>query len=612
MFKVLKKIFVLLACVIFFTPLKVQAVDAWGAAAQAAGVFAVYQSMLSSMLRLGNDVDAQMSARRQDISINGQDKNKIDVELVNKIMMRLVENATYELKVNSLPFVWNVNNSNQFNASCYPMNYVSINRGLVRGLNLNEDEIAAVLAHEMTHGIEQHSAKNYAKAVATQMGAMMIGMDTNSRNVDWNKLSGMVSYSIAKSITLPTEHEADEGGFFLMTSAGFNPGGGAAAMARMDYYVRYETEDIWEYDPHDKPNEETFSDHPDSEVREEKLSKLLTDYSCGHVTVKKVDRQYKVAIDDTEIYSAQESGELYKSAEKAYLFAGGLARAFHDFTNFSDWNFRTGSGNQTEFLTDDKVFKTLRDETFALNLGERLRAIVERSYKFENPAERQQYRNAENKRLAYWQKIKTESLSAKKNSAKKLRENADIYNDYGQGELALIEIERALKAKNQDDIAECLGIRGRAKAICGDYDGALADANQAVTQDAKNLYNFLNRADVLHMRGELDSALADIDSAISIDKKNAISYKLQGEIFDERGEVEKATESFKTCYELTKKNPNAIPFNYLEKIDPETAEKIKKQKADAEKNRKDKDKDKPDKSDKPVDNPDKSKTDSEK
>ena len=173
-----KKFLVILICAIFFMPLKVQAMDAWGAAAQAAGVFALYRSMLSSMLSLGNNVDAQMSARRQDISANGKDKNKIDVELVDGIMTRLVNNATYELKVNSLPFVWNVNDNAQFNASCYPMNYISINRGLVRNLNLNEDEIAAVLAHEMTHGIEQHSAKNYAKAIALQMGAMMLGMDT--------------------------------------------------------------------------------------------------------------------------------------------------------------------------------------------------------------------------------------------------------------------------------------------------------------------------------------------------------------------------------------------------------------------------------------------------
>ena len=578
-----KKFLVILICAIFFMPLKVQAMDAWGAAAQAAGVFALYRSMLSSMLSLGNNVDAQMSARRQDISANGKDKNKIDVELVDGIMTRLVNNATYELKVNSLPFVWNVNDNAQFNASCYPMNYISINRGLVRNLNLNEDEIAAVLAHEMTHGIEQHSAKNYAKAIALQMGAMMLGMDTNSRYVDWSKMSGMIGYGVAKSITLPSEEAADEGGFFLMTSAGFNPGGGAAAMARLNYYVRYETEDILEFDPHDKPNEQTFSDHPDTEVREEKLSKLLTDYSCGHVTVQKLDRQYKVFIDGTEIYSAQENGEFYKSAEKAYFFAGGLSTAFHNCKNFSAWNFRTTSNNRTEFLTDEEIFKTLREESFTLNLGEKIRAAVERSYKFESPEPRQKYLAEERKRLDAWQKIKIEALAANKSAAEKLRRNADTYNDYGQGKLALFEIERALAAKNQNDIPECLGIRARAKAICGDYDGAVVDANQSVAQDDKNLYNFLNRADVFHMRGELDNALADLSTAISIDKKNPIAYKLQGEIFDERGEVEKATESFRICYQLTKKNVNSVPLDYLEKIDPTAAEKIKKEKADAEK-----------------------------
>ena len=100
--------------------------------------------------------------------------------------------------------------------------------------------------------------------------------------------------------------------------------------------------------------------------------------------------------------------------------------------------------------------------------------------------------------------------------------------------------------------------------------------------DAKNLYNFLNRADVYHMRGEINFALADISNAINLDKKNAISYKLQAEIFDETGEVEKATESYRQVYELTSKNPKAVPFNYLEKIDPIAAEKIKKQKAEEE------------------------------
>ena len=558
----------LICCTISFLPLKVYAVDVWAAAAQAAGVYAMYKSTLTSILRLGNDVNAQMAARRQDIKENGEDKNSLDVKVVDEIMTRLVNNSDYELKVNSLPFVWKVNDSEKFNAACYPMNYISVNRGLIRVLHLNEDELAAVLAHEMTHGIEQHSAKNYAKAIAQSFGAMMISTQIESANIDWNKLAGMVNYSIAKTITLPTEHEADEGGFFLMTSAGFNPGGGAAAMARMDYYVRYETRDFLEFDPHDKPNEQTLSDHPDSEVREEKLSKLLTDYSLGHVTVRKIERIYKVFIDDEEILTAENLGEVYRNAEKAYFFAGGLARAFHDYENFSDWNFRDGAGNRTDFLTNDKVYKNLREISLTENLGEKIKSAVEAAYQNELPETRQKYLDAENKRHENWQKIKAETLSAKKNMAKKLRINADVYNDYGQGELALKEIERALAAENQDNIAECLAIRGRAKAICGDYDGALADVNSAVEQDPKNLYNFLNRADVYHMRGEIDSALNDIAAAISIDDKVAVAYKLRGDIYDELGELDKAEENYRICYELSKKNPNSIPKNYLEKIEP--------------------------------------------
>ena len=154
--KFTKLIAAALTFAIFFLPLRVLAVDAWAIAAQAAGVWAVYQATLKSMMKLGNDVNAQMAARSQDIEKNGTAKNPRDVQLVDDIMTKLINSGGYELKANSLPFVWNVNNSEKFNASCYPMDYVSINLGLLQNMNYDENKIAAVLAHEMTHGIEQH------------------------------------------------------------------------------------------------------------------------------------------------------------------------------------------------------------------------------------------------------------------------------------------------------------------------------------------------------------------------------------------------------------------------------------------------------------------------
>jgi len=572
-------IVLLLTVATLLSPTKVLAADAWAVAAEALGVLAAYQSSLREMLALGNNVDAQMSVRKQDMEKNGTDKNKHDVEVVDSVMRRLVNDGQYELKINSLPFVWHVNDDDKFNAACYPMNYISVNRGLVRGLNLDENQIAAVLAHEMTHGLEQHSAKSYAQAVAQQLGAMMIGMNAdNGSNIDWGKFSAMVDYSIAKNINVPVEYAADEGGFYLMTSAGFNPGGGAAAMNRLGYYVRYETQNILEYDVHDEPSEQTFSDHPDTDKREAKLAELMTAYGGGHVKVRKIDRAYQVTIDGFEVFYSMNIGDdINSAAANAYYLAGGLSRAFHDYDSIDGWNFRRVD-NQTDFLNDDFAYRELRELSRLYNLGDKIQTAVKKAYYFESPRIRQRIHEADEARKLAWAKIKDATDSAKAKDVKKLRVNADIYNDHGQGELALKEIERALNATNQDDVAECLGIRGRAKAIVGDYDGALVDADAAVDKDPKNLYNFLNRADVRHMRGELELALEDIDRALTLDDKNPIAYKLRGDIFDESGQADKAEASYRKVYELTKHNPHAIPLTYLEKIDPQAADKLRKEK----------------------------------
>ena len=123
-----------------------------------------------------------------------------------------------------------------------------------------------------------------------------------------------------------------------------------------------------------------------------------------------------------------------------------------------------------------------------------------------------------------------------------------------------------------------MSIRGRAKAIVGDYDGALADTDAAIDKDPSNLYNFLNRADVRRMRGEPDLALADVARALKIDANNPITYKLRGDIFDELGDSAQALTAYRKCYELSKKNPASVPLKYLEQIDTKAADKVRKAK----------------------------------
>lgn len=561
---------------------KAEAVDAWGAAAQALGVYAAYKSSLASILALGNDVNAQVQSRRQDIEKNGQDPNAHDVQVVNSVMQQLVDKGDYVLKTNSLPFVWAVNDSKDFNAACYPTNYISINRALVRGMNLEPDELAAVFAHEMTHGLEQHSAKNYAKAVAQYMGMSMINMETNS--MDWNKLNGLANYSIAKNITLPTEQEADEEGFYLMASAGFNPGGGAAAMARMGYYLTYETQNFLEYqDPDPKKQErESYSDHPDTRMREDRLAKLMSDYGCGHVTVQ---NRRDIYIDGEKLLTVEAASEDYDNGvENAYLVAGALAKAFHDHDDIGGWNFRQDEQGNMTCLAADRVNGNLQQALTAARAGEKLQAMVEKAYAGEKATGARNKMWAEAVKRKQDFDVKREAvLNADAKTVKKMRENADAYSDYGQGDKAAAQMKRVFASRKMDNLAESQSINARAKAVNGDFAGALAEADKAVATDSQNIYTYLNRADIYHMMGELDKALADLAKAKEIDKNNAIAYYLTAVIADEQGNKDAAKVDFAEVYRLQPKSVGRIPDEYLQDIAPKEYDKRQKEKAEARK-----------------------------
>lgn len=556
------------------------AVDAWTAAAQALGVFAAYKSSLATILNLGNNVNAQVQSRAQDIRKNGLDPNANDVQVVDMVMNQLVTKGDYVLRSNSLPFVWAVTDSKDFNAACYPTNYISINRALVRGLNLDPDELAAVFAHEMTHGLEQHSAKNYAKAVAQYMGMSMVNMDTGS--MDWNKLNGLANYSIAKNVTLPTEHEADAGGFYIMASAGFNPGGGAAAMARMGYYLTYETQNFLEYqDPDPKKQErESYSDHPETRQREERLAGMMSDYGCGHVTVR--DRK-DILIDGEKLLSVEWTGDDYdNTAENAYYVAGAIAKAFHDYDGVEKWQFRRDSDGEMTCLANTRVNERLQEFLRLRQAGGKLQELVARAYAAEaGTGARQKMKAEEGKRQQALAALRENIRNADAKTVKKLRENADAYSDYGQGEKARFQMQRVFASRQIDNLAESQAISARARAVSGDFQGALQEAAEAVRTDNRNIYVYLNRADIYHMQGDTDKALADLSKAKEIDGKNIIAWLLTARIQDELGNKVAAKENFAEFYRLQPKNYKSIPEEYLQDIAPKEYKNLMKEKAEA-------------------------------
>ena len=557
---------------------RAQAIDAWAIAAQALGVFGAYKSSLAAVLAMGNDVQAQVASKRQDLEEQGRAKNENDIRLVDSIMERLVKDGDYVLRANSLPFTWALTDSPVFNAACYPTDYVTINRGLVHGLNGNVDELAAVLGHEMTHGLRQHSAHNYAEAAAQYYGMAFLHMNTGL--MDWGKMNALVNYSIAKNVTLPTEYEADEGGFRIMTSAGFNPGGGAAAMARMGYYLTYETQELQEYQDPTQKNlpQDDFSDHPATEKRENRLAQYMTDYSAGHVTVK--DRK-TVCIDGTPLFTVTWTDENYdNSPENAYLAAGALARAFHDFDAAEDWGLALTRDGGATLRGDARVNELLYYFLKTSHTGGQLRDLVQAAYAGEAASgAREKLRAEEQSRADARAKERAAVEAADAKAIEKMRENSDAYSDYGDTARALALMERVFASPNDKDRALSYVIRARAYAARGDAAAALQDADRGVAEGGKNVLTWVNRADVRRTLGDREGALADCMKAMEVDAKSPYAYLIAGELYDEMEDTAQAQTYFKKLYEVEPRAVARIPDTYLKDIDKKAYDKrIKEQK----------------------------------
>ena len=121
-----------------------------------------------------------------------------------------------------VPFRWQMNviRSNDLNAWAMPGGKMVMYTGMVDSLHLSDDEIAAVIGHEMTHALLEHSKKAIGGQVLTGLGGSILASATG---VDGG-LVGLGSDLIAtKPFSRYQESEADAGGVRLMAQAGYNP-----------------------------------------------------------------------------------------------------------------------------------------------------------------------------------------------------------------------------------------------------------------------------------------------------------------------------------------------------------------------------------------------------
>jgi predicted Zn-dependent protease len=134
---------------------------------------------------------------------------------------------------------WEVNllNSAQINAFCMPGGRVAFFTGIINTLKLSDDEIAAVMGHEMAHALREHGRERMAKAGATSIASRLGGAALSSwLGIDPRLTTGATDAAgqlLVLKFSRGEEKEADLVGLDIAARAGYDPRAGVGLWQKM-------------------------------------------------------------------------------------------------------------------------------------------------------------------------------------------------------------------------------------------------------------------------------------------------------------------------------------------------------------------------------------------
>lgn len=151
------------------------------------------------------------------------DSNAAQLQRVRTITNRLVQQVgAFRPDAAGWPWEIHVVSADDVNAWCMPGGKMAIYTGLINKIKPTDDELAAVLGHEMAHALREHSREQISQQMAAQMGLSVLSAVTGvAASGDLGAALTNVMFTLPNSRT--HESEADLIGVELAARAGYDP-----------------------------------------------------------------------------------------------------------------------------------------------------------------------------------------------------------------------------------------------------------------------------------------------------------------------------------------------------------------------------------------------------
>ncbi len=185
-----------------------------------------------------------------------------------------------------LPWRFGVVDSSDVNAFALPGGTIVITAGLYDRLR-DESELAAVLAHEISHVVEKHQVKAIQKAMGQDFANEMAGEAIGKSDNELVRRFGGKAFKagtevLARGLDKQDEYQADRHGMVIAARAGYNPFAMAGVLQTLD-----------SSGPQDRAMALMFSTHPTAASRIEMLESSVGTKLDAYAGAPTPERMYR-------------------------------------------------------------------------------------------------------------------------------------------------------------------------------------------------------------------------------------------------------------------------------------------------------------------------------
>lgn len=182
-------------------------------------------STLVSSQKVNQDAAQAYRKVLEEASKKGQlNRDPKQVERVRRIAGRLIP-STGAFRSDAPGWAWEVNviTQDEVNAWCMPGGKIAVYTGLLVKLNLNDEELAAVMGHEISHALREHGREQYSNAVTQALIINILGAVTGAPASAQDAGATLLDVFVNRPHSRTDETEADRIGVELAARSGYDP-----------------------------------------------------------------------------------------------------------------------------------------------------------------------------------------------------------------------------------------------------------------------------------------------------------------------------------------------------------------------------------------------------